>query len=208
MNQKLVFLFVLFAALTIQLSAQSNPVPAPALRAPSAHIYLGLGASLPKGFVLAGGYYSRKGWGGTVSYNQLWPVAKNLPANYDGGGFLWNRQDQLNNEISAVSFRAIKVFNTRSKNIHWGIEAGPSLVRTRIVQELVFDPNPCFIGCGPNYHFKKHESRTTGFSFKGKIDINLPKWMDVEFGFQSNLNPQLSYIGIELLGTIEVLKPH
>ena len=175
----------------------------------STHFYVGLGVSAPQGGVVAMTLILPNGWGTSATYNLLTPVAQNLPSDYKGGSGIFNffgsgNNDKVYDEITAISFRALKEFPTKSKYVRVGLEAGPSLVRTEIADNFVFRPvsGGDIFGYPSNYDYEVITSNTIGLSLKGKLELAFTRPFGFEIGITSNINSKRSYYGADFLITL------
>lgn len=215
MKKVIALCLALSGLLSLHLSAQVDSTARPKTHLDASPMYIGLGASIPFGFTVTGGAFSRKGWGGTLSGNWLWRAAKNQPSNYNGGNNLFgDGSDHVQNDrMRVVSIRVLKQFAVYSDDILLGIEVGPSFVKTNMPDNFIYNPSACttdpFFGatfCSPNYTYKVVERNSTGWSIKGKLGVNITKVVEFEIGVLGNFNPQWSYFGLEFLGTLGVFQ--
>lgn len=173
------------------------------------HVYGGLGFSIPIGGVLEGTFVLPSGWGASVSASLASLKAKNKPSDYEAGEnifTIFSSGNVIYDDVTAYSFRALKLFATNKKMIRFGLEAGPSLVKTKIAENFVPNPDPCdLFGCGPNYYYEQVTSQSMGVSLKGRAEFPFTVPFGLAVGLVTNINSQRSYFGIEgqiLLGYV------
>lgn len=160
-------------------------------------LYIGLGASYPKGFVATGGSYNKNGWGGTLSINPMWSSASNVPADYHDGGF--TLINNLNDFTLLAAIRVLKEWSTKSKPLKFGIEAGPVLVHTSIPDNFQYVSGWHLFSS--NYTFDKVKENSVGFSLRGKFELSFSDWGGLELGCNANSSKGKSYFGVDLILT-------
>jgi hypothetical protein len=198
------FLFVLAPG---SLSAQVDSIPTVPSKKHSIPLYVGGGLTVPVGLELTAGGFNRSGWGGSLSFNAIFRTAKNLPADFDGGrGLFGEGSDKIDNDYMAIlSFRALKVVDTDSKNTFLGLEIGPSILVSMIADNFIRVPNPCTYDpifgtyCSRNYNYDRFKRTAFGLSIKGKLGIDLFDNVGLELGIQSNWNANWPYLGVDVL---------
>jgi hypothetical protein len=204
-------LLLIGAFFSAQLSAQNNSI-ADLKTKPykDPHLYLGFGLSGPQGGVLAFTFFTPSGWGGSVTYNILSPVSKNVPSDFAFGSGLFNLfgSSKIRDDIYTTSFRVIKEFpSTNTRQIRFGLEAGPSIVKTSFPDHFVPNPTPCDIfGCPSNYIYERVEEQTVGLSLKAKLEFPLAVPFGFEMGLSSNINRNRTFVAYEFLVNLGYLR--
>jgi len=208
--KKALVIFVAFIGLiNISLSAQNASNTAQKGYMTASPFFVGLGGSVPSGFVISGGTFGRRGWGGSLTYHFWRPNAKTLPSDFDGGyGIFGDGSDKIKDKINMTSLRVSKVFATASEDLLFGIEAGPSAVTSATAEHFISIPVSSIWGFyGRNYDYEIIKRTSFGVSLKGAIGFRFSRFLGLDLGFLSNINPVRPYYGLEILGTIGKFQP-
>jgi hypothetical protein len=208
-------LLLLITLMRIQLTAQIE-IPLPNSSQPQetrssspfnkTYVYAGIGFMSPNGGVLTGTVITRSGWGGSISWSLVSPNAKNMPPEYSSGSsvfFSGNNKNKIYDNITAVSLRCVKDFPSHYKELRFGVEAGPSYVKTDVADHFVLNSVGCNdFGCPPNYLYTRVNHNSVGLSLKAKLEFPFTVPFGLEIGLTSNINAYRSYFGVESLITL------
>lgn len=204
MKKALVLFLAFFGLINIFLPAQNDSIAPQKVYLQASPFFVGLGGSIPSGFVISAGAFGQHGWGGSLTYHSWAPDAKNLPSDFDGGsGFFGEGNDYVKDRINMISFRILKAFAPKAENFLFGIEAGLSYVQSTSAENFISIPVSSSWGIhGRNYDYEKIYRTSFGLSLRGTIGLRLSRFLGLDLGVLSNINPIRSYFGMEISGTI------
>jgi hypothetical protein len=141
-------------------------------------------------------------WGASVSYNVYFPEAVDLPANYYSGLCLFGNC-KPNDNLTSTSLRVMREFPTKTKLIRFGIEGGFSFVGYKKAH-FSYNSNQGFFDS--NYIVTYSQKYSGGVSLRLKAEFPFTRFAGLELAMVSNINPYLSYVGMELTMTLGVVR--
>lgn len=197
---KINFTFLIAACLLLAAiaDAQTNE-PATVSKGSKIYFAVGGGAGYKSQMLgFSGTWIMKNDWGFSLSYKGNNFEPRNLPSDYYQGLDFVKPYDYLH----FLSFNYLREFDSKTKLLRYGIEAGPSLVTEGVA---VFTHKP-YAGLNDlfesNYTYTYAQKPAVGLSVRGKIEFPFSRFAGLEGAVFANVNAFRSIVGGEIYLTL------